>query len=227
MIGPSRPTELAGLCAEWLADLGSREVYLHWTPDAPELLDSIGRVAPTLVRGIVSDQPAPRLLGWPVLPSRSAPRGSLLLTSDPDDAAHAGATLLPLIDPHPLGLAPRRFLRAVDSLRRAGRTTIALYGAGKHTRRLCRWIAQTPEIAAIIDDRAGEPDGPGSRLWGLPVIRPERIESLGITGVIVSSDEYERTMLAKAGSWGSAHVVGMYQDLEAQGEAAAASPSAP
>jgi glycosyltransferase involved in cell wall biosynthesis len=213
MIGPSRPAELAGLCAEWLADMGHDNVWLHWTLDAPELLEAINRYAPGLVRGLADLEPAPSRLGWPVLPLASVPRGAAVLTSEPVLAGAATqAELLATIDPHAPTLVSRLFLRSAERLREQGCSSLALYGAGKHTRRLGRWIAQIPEIVAVLDDRAGEPGGPPAFLWGLPVVKPDSLGTFGIDGVIVSSDEFEHVMLPRARAWRGPKVVGVYDE---------------
>src|SRR5262249_29325150 len=155
------------------ADLGSRDVWLHWTPDAPALLDALTPFAPTLLRGLIGEDSAAHAPGWPVIKPWNARADMLILTSDPAAAAIAaqgGATPRPLIGPHLPTLAARQPAGAAADLRRAGCKRFALYGAGKHTRRLARWIVGIPEIVVIADDRAGQPGGPEPRLWGLPVV---------------------------------------------------------
>src|SRR5207247_1071364 len=43
LLGPSTPAELAGLAAEWLADIGAANVALHLTEDSADLLDAIAQ----------------------------------------------------------------------------------------------------------------------------------------------------------------------------------------
>lgn len=110
-----------------------------------------------------------------------------------------------------LGPADELLLGAVATLKDRGCRRIALYGAGRHTRRVERAVRRAGAIVAIADDRAGQDGGPAAELFGLPVVVPERLGQYGVDGVIVSSDEHEGAMLARALGWaGSVPVVGLY-----------------
>lgn len=117
---------------------------------------------------------------------------------------------LPLsVTPRPTP-AERRLTRAVQTLAEEGRTRLALYGAGLHTRRVERTIASIPSILAIIDDNAGKPHGPPATLAGKPVLPPSAYPSLNADALILSSDEHEREMLARARPFAD-RVVPLYQ----------------
>jgi hypothetical protein len=112
-----------------------------------------------------------------------------------------------------LGPADELLLSAVTRLADLGCRRIALYGAGRHTGRIERAIRRSESIVAITDDRAGTDGGPGPQLLGLPVIKPESLPDHAIDAVIVSSDEHEAEMLARAKTWaGAMPVVGLYGD---------------
>lgn len=108
------------------------------------------------------------------------------------------------LDSLPRGVPPRdtpaerRLRRALQSLRADGARRVALYAAGRHTRKVARVIEQSSDIVAIIDDRAGEPSGPPPVLSQRPVLRPDDFRSLGADALIISSDEHERELLARA-----------------------------
>jgi len=107
--------------------------------------------------------------------------------------------------------ADRLVLEAVARLTRGGVERIALYGAGRHTRRVRRAVERSPAIVAIIDDRAGEADGPPAMLFGRPVVTPDGASRLGVEAVVVSSDEHEPLLLRRAGEWaGDRPVVPLY-----------------
>jgi hypothetical protein len=118
----------------------------------------------------------------------------------------------------PLTLSPARTLNAPErmllgalrALREQGADRIALYGAGKHTRKLEAVIADAGEIIAIVDDRAGT-SGVPPLMFGRPVVPPSDTLALGLEAVIVSSDEHEREMLPRARGWfPGGPVVGLY-----------------
>ncbi|MCL4741238.1 MAG: glycosyltransferase family 4 protein [Phycisphaerales bacterium] len=107
--------------------------------------------------------------------------------------------------------ADRLVLEAVARLVRGGVERIALYGAGRHTRRVRRAVERTPAIVAIVDDRAGEADGPPGMLFGRPVVTPDGASRLGVEAVVISSDEHEPLLLRRAGEWaGDRPVVPLY-----------------
>ncbi len=107
--------------------------------------------------------------------------------------------------------ADRLVLGAVDRLTRRGASRIALYGAGRHTRRVRRAVERSPSIVAIIDDRAGEAGGPPASLFGRPVVGPHEASRLGVEAVVISSDEHEPLLLRRAREWaGERPVVSLY-----------------
>ncbi len=92
---------------------------------------------------------------------------------------------------------PRRFREAMRRIAsgRAGSARIAVWGAGRHT------IALAPEMAsaaapivAILED---DPAKRGCTLWGLPIIGPEHLSSLGVTDVVISSWMHQRAMWSR------------------------------
>ena len=95
--------------------------------------------------------------------------------------------------------AERRLTRAIHTLAREGLTRLALYGAGLHTRRLTS-LPHLP-ILAIIDDNAGQPHGPPPTIAGVPVLPPAAFSTLNADALILSSDEHERELLARAQSF--------------------------
>ena len=165
--------------------------------------------------------------GWPVMHVSRLKPGTLLMTADPDRLSGlvpSNVPIIPLRFPRLPTLAARLMLEAVSSLRTQNSRRIAIYGAGKHTRKIAPWLSAIPEITAIIDDRAGDPDGPGTRLWGLPIIRPDQLDAHEVEAVIISSDEHERAMLPRARSFAGARPVrALYEALEAAAGACAAS----
>jgi hypothetical protein len=219
-LGPSSTSDLCSLACEWLSDLGVQNVHLHLTEDAAHLVDALTRSGPELIRGLVRTSPgdAGQWGGWPIINSLRLPEDALILSTQPSVARAAlpcRTHVLPLVLPGLPTLAARLLLGARDDLRAGGHERVALYGAGKHTRKLGRWIAEIPEIVAIVDDQAGETGGPGERLLGIPIIKPACIEELDVDAVIVSSDEHERAMLHRARTWaGQRPVVPLYQALE-------------
>jgi len=215
LIGPSTPAELCGLALEWLNDLGIRGgVALHLTDDAGAMLEAIGAYGPEVIGAVIG--PAEfgsggRWMGYPVIAADAAPAGMLVLSARPGGIAGA-SRVMPLVEPWQPGLGARRLAVVMGELRARGVTRVALYGAGKHTRKLARHLAAIPEIAAIVDDAAGTESGPPARLWGFPVVSPDRVKAMGIEAVVVSSDEYERMMMEKAKTWG-VPVVALYEPI--------------
>lgn len=203
MLGPSDPSALA---IDWLNDLGVRGVTVDLARAEPGLVPALADT-PGLVARVVADDAAGRsVLGWQTIRADEIGAGSLVLTRRPEAFAGAiasGAAVMSLRLPGMLSPASELFLGAVRRLRALGVERIALYGAGRHTRRLRDALELTPEVVGVVDDRAGETGGPGASLWGYPIVKPERCGELGIQAVIVSSDEYEDQMLERAAIWGN------------------------
>lgn len=115
--------------------------------------------------------------------------------------------------PHVPSPAERRLQAALHELKLAGRERVALYGAGAHTRKVSRVVEASECVRIIIDDRAGEPGGPPSRVLGRDVLPPAGLGGREIDAVVVSSDEYEREMLARARGFSQGiPVVGLYAE---------------
>lgn len=116
-------------------------------------------------------------------------------TEEERAADPTGFTLLDA-DPTHLHLATKRTL-AANAARRCvadGHTTIALYGAGEHTRSIGLEVYANAglTIAAILDDR-----GTG-RLDTIPITHPRDAGRLPISAIILSSDAHERTLAERA-----------------------------
>jgi hypothetical protein len=221
LLGSAASPELAGLVGEWLVDLGCTRVALHLTADAGSLLEPLGRFSPGLISCVVATNQTPdtRYAGWPVVGPLSVPADTLVMSTDPVRAAATlplGIPILPLALPGLPTLAARLMRKALADLERQGKRRIALYGAGKHTRKLARWIAGFPVVVAVIDDLAGAGDGPPRSLWGLPVLLPSEARCAGIDAIVISSDEHERTMLPRARSFApDLPIIPLYATLEA------------
>lgn len=219
VVGPCDAQELLLLALEWLDDLGAPRVHLHLSAGAPALLSALASPAAEIIRGIVTSEGDGRgaWAGWPAGAISDLKSGSLVLTDEPEriapylpEGVHAIALRLPGLPDLSSGL----FRDAVRRAKEFGVTRIALYGAGKHTRRLAKDVANTPEIVAILDDRAGTLEGPPTRLWGIPVIKPEDMSLAQPGAVIVSSDEFEHVMLPRARELApNLFVTGLYENL--------------
>jgi glycosyltransferase involved in cell wall biosynthesis len=81
----------------------------------------------------------------------------------------------------------RRVLKRIAA-ERAG--PVALYGAGRHTRALAGVWAESPvPIVAVLDDDHARGSG---RLWGWPVLDPQRACESGAGAVLISSWLHEQ-----------------------------------
>lgn len=70
-----------------------------------------------------------------------------------------------------------------------GERTVALYGAGHHTRNAAMALAQPPvRVACIIDD---SPPQQGKSLWGIPIVSRDEALRRGVDAVILSGDAVE------------------------------------
>ncbi|MFO0972161.1 MAG: hypothetical protein U1A27_01805 [Phycisphaerae bacterium] len=96
--------------------------------------------------------------------------------------------------------APERLLAGVlDRLAMRGVRSVALWGAGAHTRSCAGLIARRrPPLAGIIDDAAG---GAGGELLGLPVWTRTEALARGIDAIVISSDQWEDAMWAQRGAF--------------------------
>lgn len=101
--------------------------------------------------------------------------------------------------------AERRVREVLESLRAEVGGRVALYGAGAHSRKIARVVHSFPEVVRIIDDAPS-----AAMCIGLPVVNPADIGD-DVRAVVVSSDEHERAMLAKAQLFARGRVVrGLY-----------------
>jgi ubiquinone/menaquinone biosynthesis C-methylase UbiE len=116
------------------------------------------------------------------------------------------AVLLAEIERFRLALVDHAARRCAD----AGWTSIALYGAGRHTRRYIRqpWRWRGVRVEAVIDDHAGL----GS-IDGVPVVCPAGMPA-GIDAVVISSDAHEASLYARAAETlaGRAPIIRIYGD---------------
>lgn len=108
---------------------------------------------------------------------------AIWLTSEALDCARR----LP-VPPKPI-TAVNRLRDAMRCLKDRERSSVALYGAGTHTRNLGLDLDNGPvRIVAIIDDRT---ELHGTEVFGRPVISPDEAIAAGIDAVILSSDAFE------------------------------------
>jgi glycosyltransferase involved in cell wall biosynthesis len=76
---------------------------------------------------------------------------------------------------------------------------IAVYGTGRHTIELRSTFERAPvEIVAFVDD---DPARCGTRLWGIPIISPDRVAGAGLTDVVLSSWLHQGTLWSRRGRW--------------------------
>jgi len=91
---------------------------------------------------------------------------------------------------------------ALARARSAGLSRLAIFPGGRHTARIGRALRDAGEVVAIIDERANAPGGPSGDIHGRIVVTPAEALALGIDGVIVSSDQHESALCARARTWG-------------------------
>lgn len=126
--------------------------------------------------------------------------------ADQPDNTFDSAALLGEIERFRLALVDLAARRCAD----AGWTAIALYGAGRHTRRYIRqpWRWRGVRVEAVIDDHAQ----PGS-IDGVPILRPADLPTR-VEAVVISSDAHEATLYARAAETlaGRAPILRIYGD---------------
>ncbi|MFN0011210.1 MAG: FkbM family methyltransferase [Phycisphaerales bacterium] len=89
-----------------------------------------------------------------------------------------------------------RLLRAARHAAAAGKKSLALYGAGRHTRALAQHFDECAvKVCAILDDAATAEATP---IAGRPVVSPDQAASLGVDAVVISSECYEEELLHAA-----------------------------
>ena len=202
LLGPCESAGLLTLALSWLSDLGIRGVWLDAERSIGSLLDALGPGSRGVIEGLIVRRPGRAMLGWPTLEARDVPSGSLVLSDGSswshDEEAPEDVSLLWLRTPGRVSPVGRLFLQKLDALAATGRTRVAIYGGGRHTLRLRHALTLTDRVVVILDDRVGQPGGPPERLWGLPVAPPSRIGEFNADAIMISSDEYEETLLIKA-----------------------------
>jgi glycosyltransferase involved in cell wall biosynthesis len=112
-------------------------------------------------------------------------------------AVEHGASL-PMSLPGLWRMEERVVREALDRARRAGLTRLAIFPAGRHSARLGRALADVGEVVAMID----ESPGADREMHGRAIVTPHAALAMGIDGVIVSSDQHEAALAAKARAWG-------------------------
>ena len=109
--------------------------------------------------------------------------------------------------------AEARIEAALQRCAELGLRRVALFGAGRHTRKAAAALAQPPvEVAAILDEN---PDLGGTRLWNFPVWGVALAAAKGLDAVVLSSDAMEPALRAAAEPLraAGAAVVGLYPEL--------------
>lgn len=85
-----------------------------------------------------------------------------------------------------------KFKAALDSCAAAGRKSVAIYGAGTHTRSMGRVLMEPPcAVRCIIDDN---PKCWGKSLWNFPIVSRDEALRLGVDAVVLSSDSMEQRL---------------------------------
>jgi glycosyltransferase involved in cell wall biosynthesis len=199
---PAPMGELLALLLGWLGEIGAPPVAADLGGGVAELLARTHGAGARIggIRGAAGG----RWMGWPVVAGEGP-----VIVAGADSPWRAAGPVLPLSVPAWPNFSSGCFLRALARLRGAGIGRVALYGAGRHTRRLSAALAVSPEVVGIVDDRAGA--GVAERMWGYPVVSPREFTRLGAQAVVVSSDEHQEVMSARAAAWaGGAPVVRLY-----------------
>ncbi len=85
-----------------------------------------------------------------------------------------------------------RLLRAARHAAAAGKKSLAVYGAGRHTRALAPHFDECGvRVCAILDDGARTDAAP---IAGRPVVSPAQAALLGVDAVVISSECYEEEL---------------------------------
>lgn len=97
--------------------------------------------------------------------------------------------------PHATESSPQQKVsQALQACAERGLHTIAIYGAGTHSRRAAAALATPPvTIRAIIDDN---PQQQGGALWGYPLCSLTDTVALGVDAIVLSSDSFEDKLWA-------------------------------
>ncbi|MFH1746967.1 MAG: radical SAM protein [Planctomycetota bacterium] len=95
----------------------------------------------------------------------------------------------------PESVSRRMTLQALRAWQTADGRPVAVFGAGKHTRKVLPALLESPvSIAAIVDD---DPNRQGLRLGRWEIIAPARMADLDIGAVLVSSDMRQQELVAR------------------------------
>ena len=90
--------------------------------------------------------------------------------------------------------------------RRADGRPVALYGAGRHTRRMLHMVKDTPggpRVAVILDDHVS-----GSDINGIRVRRPAAVDPSSVTAIVVSTDTLQKQLGDRASAWAAGAALG-------------------
>jgi radical SAM superfamily enzyme YgiQ (UPF0313 family) len=94
-------------------------------------------------------------------------------------------------------LARERMVEVLRSLAAQGARRVALYGAGRHTRRLQDHLIEAPvEVVGVLDDNAALH---GTHLGPFPICGPSDVGKLSVDAVILSSDQWEDRLWEQRG----------------------------
>lgn len=199
---------LLWLRSMWLSP--TARVSLEWNhvedPDDQPGRQAAGRLACLLAGDVRCADPA-RALQWWGWDGPSA-RWS-------DNALDAFDLLTNLVDLWDVGTSPswsETVRRAIAACRSAGMKRVALYGAGTHTRAVGDALMEPGvEIVGIIDD---DHRRHGQRLWGFPIISPDRALELEPDAIILSANTFEDQLWEKTATHRAAgiHVARLYTE---------------
>ncbi len=85
-----------------------------------------------------------------------------------------------------------RLARALKECDHQGRSRFALYGAGLHTQRAIKVLADRKSLPLVIaDDRA---ELWGQEVDGVRIVEPKSLQAMGVQAVVLSSDRFEREL---------------------------------
>lgn len=86
---------------------------------------------------------------------------------------------------------------ALQACARDGQDTVAIYGAGAHTRNVAAVLMEPPvHLACIIDDNAARW---GKTMWGYPIVSRDEALRMGIKAVVLSGFGHESSMWDNCG----------------------------
>jgi hypothetical protein len=192
--------------------------HLRWSAVAAPGPDPRERLAARLCCGLVEhvacDAPDEARSVWGIDPGPVAPMGAeaLDLVLGLVDAWDVGRRTGFITDP---GEWHARVHAALTSLGDRGRSRVAIYGAGTHTRALGALLREPPvEIRCIVDD---DETLHGRRMWGFPIVSRREALAMGIDAVLLSANAHEPALRARCEPFVAAGVavVGLYPEIGA------------